>query len=504
MTNPLSSLLKNPVLVAVVLVTGIGGTFHYGFHISVLTAPSAYIKELVNSTCVQRYGLSLEHWQLSLIWSFIVSTYCIGGLLGSLCAGRIAVTYGRKRCLMLNNVVAICGALLMVLSKTAHSFEMIMVGRLVYGVNSGVALTVHTMYVLDCSPKSLRGMIGASVGSFVSLGKFFGQLLGIGEILGTESLWPFLLACSALTALLQLVAMYFLPESPRFLLLDRGDKSACEKALQQLRGPHADNRSEMEEMLRERVALQGVRNHSVMELLLARSVRWQLLTIITTFITLQLCGINAVYLYATDVFRAAGIPAHSLRYVTLGTGLCEFSTAVVCGLVIEHTGKKLLMVRGYVGMSVALLLLTLTLYLQVHVSWMPYCSMVLIFIFIISFCSGPSCITAPLPGELFTQSFQSAAFTVACTLNWAGLFFVGMVFPLIVEYLDYFCFLIFFAFCFATAVFVWFNVPETRNKSLMEITAEFERMHSKAKPDSETKLQALQDAHTQIGQCTKL
>ncbi|XP_058268325.1 solute carrier family 2 member 11, like isoform X2 [Hemibagrus wyckioides] len=469
MTNAVISLLKSPVLVAVILVTGIGGTFQYGFHISVLTAPSAYIKELVNSTCVQRYGLSLEHWQLSLIWSFIVSMYCIGGLLGSLCAGHIAFTYGRKICLMLNNVVAICGAVLMVLSKTAHSFEMIMAGRFIYGINAGVSLSVHTMYILDCAPKNLRGMVGASVGSFVALGKFFGQLLGISEILGTEALWPFLLAFSALTGLLQLVCFYFLPESPRFLLLNRGDKSACEKALRQLRGSHADFTSEVEEMLEECVALQSVRNHSVLELLLARSIRWQLYTILITFITLQLCGINAVYLYASDVFRAAGIPAHNLRYVTLGTGLCEFSTAVVC----------------------------------VHVSWMPYCSMVLIFVFIISFCSGPSCITATLPGELFTQSFQSPAFTVACTLNWMGLFFVGMVFPLIVEHLDYFCFLIFFVFCFANAVFFWYNVPETRNKSALEITAEFERMHSKAK-HSETKLKALQDANTQNGKCTRL
>ncbi|XP_027031135.1 solute carrier family 2 member 11, like [Tachysurus fulvidraco] len=503
MTNAVLSLLKNPVLVAVIWVTGIGGTFQYGFHISVLTAPSAYIKELVNSTCVQRYGLSLEHWQLSLIWSFIVSMYCIGGLLGTLCAGRIAATYGRKKCLMLNNLVVICGAVLMVLSKTARSFEMIMVGRFVYGINAGVGLTVHTMYVLDCAPKSLRGMVGASVGSFVSLGKFFGQLLGLSEIMGTEALWPFLLAFSALTGLLQLVCLYFLPESPRFLLLNQGDKSACEKALHQLRGSNADCRSEVEEMLAECVALQTVRNHSVLELFLARSVRWQLFTIIIAFITLQLCGINAVYLYASDVFRAAGIPAHNLRYVTLGTGLCEFSTSIVCGLVIEHTGKKLLMVWGYVSMSVALLLLTLSLYLQVHVSWMPYCSMVLIFVFIISFCSGPSCITAPLPGELFTQSFQSAAYTVACTLNWMGLFLVGMVFPLIVEHLDYFCFLVFFVFCFCTAVFVWYHVPETRNKSVVEITAEFDRMHNKAK-HSETNLKALKDANTQNGKCTRL
>ncbi|XP_060765485.1 solute carrier family 2 member 11, like [Neoarius graeffei] len=502
--HALSLLLKSPVLVAVVLVAGIGGMFLYGFSVSVLTAPSVYIKELVNSTCVQRYGLSLEDWQLSLIWSFIISIYCIGGLLGSLCAGRIAATYGRKTSLMLNNVVVICGAVLMVLSKTAHSFEMILVGRLLYGISSGVVVTIHPMYVLDCAPKNLRGMVGSSVAMFTSLGKFFGQLLSISEILGTEDLWPFLLAFCALTSILQLVLLYFLPESPCYLLLQREDKPACEKALQQLRGSHADFTSEVEEMLRESVAIRGVKNHSVLELLLARSIRWQLLTIIINFITLQLCGINAVYLYATDVFRIAGIPEHNLCYVILGTGLCDFSTVLICSLVIEHTGKKVLIVWGYVCMSVAMLLLTLTLYLQVHVSWMSYCSMVLIFICIISFCSGPSCVAIPLPGELFTHSFQSAAFTVASTLNWIGLFFVGMVFPLLAEQLDYFCFLIFFVFCFSTALFMWYNVPETKNKSITEITAEFDRMHSKAK-HSETKLKAQQpEEPTEIEQSTKL
>lgn len=54
-----------------------------------------FIKQLVNQTCVQRYGLSLEQWQLSLIWSFTMSIFCIGGLLGSLAAGPLASKFGR-------------------------------------------------------------------------------------------------------------------------------------------------------------------------------------------------------------------------------------------------------------------------------------------------------------------------------------------------------------------------------------------------------------------------
>ncbi|XP_028827142.1 solute carrier family 2, facilitated glucose transporter member 9-like [Denticeps clupeoides] len=492
MTFPLALLLDCPLLIVTVFIAGIGGSFHYGFHISVLNSPSNYIQELVNQTCEQRYGLVLEPWQLSLIWSFIVSIFCIGGLIGSLSAGHLVGAYGRKRCLIFNNAASITGALLMLLSKPAMSFEMIMIARLLCGFNAGISLTAHTMYVLECSPKKLRGMVGVSVATFVSMGKFFGQLLGISELLGTPDRWPWLLGFSGFTGLLQLVTLPFLPESPRFLLLDRADRLGCQAAARRLWSSKVDHASEMEEMQAEHAALRGVRIHSVKELFLERSVRWQLTAIFVTFTTLQLCGINAVYLYSFEVFTAAGIPSHQLRYAALGTGLCEVSTSVACVLVIESTGRRNLLFRGYMGMAATLALLTLTLYLQGHIFWMPYCSMVLIFLYIFLFSTGPAGVTVSLPGEFFTQSFKSPAFTVGTTINWAGLFIIGMVFPLIVTNLEYFCFLIFFVFCFFSGLFVWYRVPETKNHTVLEITAAFNQMGRKQDPIKEAKLDGVQ------------
>ncbi|CAB1332862.1 unnamed protein product [Coregonus sp. 'balchen'] len=470
MAHALTLLLESPVLIAAIFISGIGGTFQFGFHISVLTSPSSFIKELVNTTCLQRYSISLEQWEVTLIWSFIVSIFCIGGLLGSLCAGRLSSAYGRKRCLLLNNLFAIGGAGMMLLSKTAMSFEMIMVGRFLYGINAGVGLSVHTMYLVECAPKRLRGIVGVSVATFLSMGKFLGQLLGISELLGTEDRWPWLLGFSGATALLQLVTLPLLPESPKYLLLDRGDCQGCEKAIHRLWGSR-DHSAEVEEMLLEHASLKGVRSHTVLDLILDKAIRWQLLTILVAFTTLQFSGINAVYLYSFDVFRAAGIPTHQLRYVALGT--------------------------------VTLGLLTLTLYLQIQVSWMPYCSMVLIFIFIFFFSSGPAGVTVALPGEIFNQSFKSAAFTIGCTLNWLGLFLLGMLFPLIVANLDYFCFLIFFIFCFLSGVFVWYNVPETKNCTIMEITAAFQRMHPNRGSSGEGKTRSPEPSHIKACTTTK-
>ncbi|KAK9532653.1 hypothetical protein VZT92_010027 [Zoarces viviparus] len=433
-TQYLSLLVDSPILIAAIFVTGIGGTFQYGFCVSVMNSPSAFIKELVNQTCLQRYSVSLDQWQLALIWSFTVSTYCIGGLAGSLVSGQLISKFGSKQTLLFRNFVAIIGAVLMLLSQRAMTFEMIIVGRFLYGINSGVNLAADTMHVIECAPKNLRGMVGVTPATFLSLGKFSGQLLGISELLGTRERWPWLLAFNGIAALLQLATLSFLPESPSFLLLNRGDHLACEKALRKLWGK-IDYSGAVEEMLVEKAALQS------------------------------LSGVSSVHFYSFDVFREAGIPEHHLRYANMGIGLCEPATSAVCFMIVENTGKKVLLLRGFMGMSATLILLTVTLNLQSQFSWVPYCSMVLIFLFVFFFAGRPAGVSARLPSEMLTQSFKSAGNTLACIIIWTLMFLMGILFPFLV----------------------------TKNLTALKIAVEFQRMHCKSGGErSQSKLSAEQ------------
>ncbi|XP_073770717.1 solute carrier family 2, facilitated glucose transporter member 11-like [Danio rerio] len=130
-------------------------------------------------------------------------------------------------------------------------------------------------------------------------------------------------------------------------------------------GTERDPGPEMEELLAKRAALKGVKIHRLKDLFLDHSVCWQLLTVLVTFVSLQLCGINAVYLYSLDVFQAAGIGKENLRYAAVGIGLCEFSTSITCVLIIESIGKRVFLFQSYICMAATLALPTLTIYLQV-------------------------------------------------------------------------------------------------------------------------------------------
>uniref|UniRef100_K7F6Z3 Major facilitator superfamily (MFS) profile domain-containing protein n=1 Tax=Pelodiscus sinensis TaxID=13735 RepID=K7F6Z3_PELSI len=175
-------------------VLGIGGSFLPGFHMSVISYSSMHIKRFINKTWLERHGFPLHQETITLLWSLIVSIYFVGGLLGSLCSGYLSEKYGKKKCLIYNNLVLIAAALLWGFSKMAKSFEIILIGRFLCGFNSGFSLTIHPQYVGEISPKKLRGFSNSTVSVFLTLGKVSGQIIGLRELLGNESLWPLLLA----------------------------------------------------------------------------------------------------------------------------------------------------------------------------------------------------------------------------------------------------------------------------------------------------------------------
>ncbi|XP_019362443.1 PREDICTED: solute carrier family 2, facilitated glucose transporter member 11-like [Gavialis gangeticus] len=476
MASFFSDVIQYQGLYKMIFILGIGGSFPYGFHISVINSPSEHIQKFINETWIERYSSPLSSEKMKLLWSFIVSVYGIGGLLGSIVCGYLTTKYRKKKCQMFTNLIMLVAALFMGFSKMARSFEMILIGRLLYGVGTGFSLNIHPQYVGEISPKKLRGFTNATVAVFLTLGKVSGQLVGLREILGSESLWPWLLASSGLSALVQLVTLPFFPDSPSYLLIQKGNEEAFRKAIRKLWG-EGDHQAEIDDIMKEKAAMKITKTLRVLEVLKERSLRWQLYMLMTVMTTLQLCGINAIYFYSSEVFRTARFEEDLIPYVSLGVGLCECLSSILCSSLIERFGRKLLLWGGYTLMSVVLALLTVTLALQNRFIWMHYFSVVLIFLFVIFFGLGPSGATIAIMVEIFSQSFRPSAFVIVGCINWLGLFILGMIFSFIVEYLKSFCFLIFLGILALSAIFIYLFLPETKGKSIMEIKAEFNKLN---------------------------
>ncbi|KAM4707283.1 solute carrier family 2, facilitated glucose transporter member 11-like [Discoglossus pictus] len=459
-------------LFLMIIVLGIGSTFQYGFNISVLNSPSPLIKNFINQTWIERYGSPVPEGTLILIWSFLVSVFSIGGLIGSTSSGYLTGKFGKKKCQLYNCLLSLISSVLMGLSRTAGSFEMIMAGRFLIGFYSGLGLNIHAHYVGESAPRKLRGFLNATGPLFITLGKLCGQIVGLREFFGTEALWPQLLLFSGIMSLIQLVFLPLFPESPPYLLLNKGDKEGCVRALKLLWGDR-DHQADIDEMIREQTAIKKGRNMSVLELLRDPSQRCQLFVMIGMILGLQLSGANAIYFYSFDVFKEAGFPQNQIPYVSLGVGAFEFVSAMICSLLIDHFGRKALLLGGYGLMALTLGLLTVTMSLQDTFTWMPYCSVALTFTFIFLFGAGPAGATLSTCVEIFSQAPRVPAFVVSGCFGWVGLYILGMIFPYVVESLQHFCFLLFVFVIIVTSTLIFLIVPETKGKSITQISEEF-------------------------------
>ncbi|NWI38450.1 GTR5 protein, partial [Picathartes gymnocephalus] len=455
-------------LALVALISAFGSSFQYGYNVSVINSPAPHMRDFYNSTYLDRSGVPMDSALQTLLWSLTVSMFPLGGFFGSLLVWPLVNSCGRKGTLLINNLFSIAAAILMGTSELAKTFEVIILSRVIMGIFAGLASNVVPMFLGEMSPKNLRGAIGVVPQLFITIGILAAQIFGLNSILGNAKGWPVLLGLTGIPSLLQLLTLPFFPESPRYLLIQKGNEEQARRALQRLRG-REDVDDEIQEMYQEDQSEKEEGQFSVLSLCTFRGLRWQLISIIVMMMGQQLSGVNAVFYYADRIFESAGVDSSSIQYVTVSIGAINVLMTLLAIFIVESLGRRILLLAGFVLCSASCAILTLALNLQTAVSWMSYLSIACVIVYIIGHAIGPSPIPAVMITEMFLQSSRPAAFMVGGSVHWLSNFTVGLVFLYMEAGLGPYSFLIFCAICLATMVYIFFIVPETKNKTFMEI-----------------------------------
>ncbi|XP_060808291.1 solute carrier family 2, facilitated glucose transporter member 1-like [Amyelois transitella] len=451
-------------------------SFQHGYNTGVLNAPQEIMSDWLQNDVLNGTDMtkkSTEDPKVTSVWAVAVSIYCVGGMLGGIVTGYMADRFGRKGALLINNGLVFIAAVLQGFSKAAGSAVMLIVGRLIIGVNSGLAAGIAPMYLAEISPVSLRGSIGTVYQLVITSTILLSQVLGLSSILGTADGWPYLLGLVAIPAAIQYATLPLCPESPKFLLLNRGKELHAQRALNWLRGAVAVH-GEMEEMHQEAEKNKVTKKVTLRELFSNRTLRQPLLIAMMVMIAQQLSGINVVIFFSTDIFTKAGISKDNSQYATLGVGAMNVVMTVVSLMLVECAGRKTLLLTGFVGMFISTIALFVSnIYVSFFVSWVPYLCIVVVILFVMSFAIGPGSIPWFLVTELFNQSARPAAASVAVTVNWTANFIVGLSFLPLTLALGHYTYLIFAALQALFIIFIFFKVPETKNKTVEEISAMF-------------------------------
>ncbi|RWS05689.1 solute carrier family 2: facilitated glucose transporter member 1-like isoform X3 [Dinothrombium tinctorium] len=458
-------------LIFAIAAAAIGSSFQHGYNTGVVNAPTDLIKQFINETFHERFDEYPEKGTISLIFSIMVSIFCVGGMIGALLTAYVAEKFGRKGGLLWNNVFVFVAAALMGFSKLCRSYEMLILGRFFIGFNAGLNAGLAPMYLTEISPVNLRGAIGTIYQLVITISILISNILGIPEIFGTEDKWPILFAATVVPSIFMLATLPLCPESPKHILIIQGRDVNAQRALTWFRGT-IEVHDEMDEMRAEYEAMKLVPKVTLHEMWYNPTLRQPLVIAVVVMLSQQLSGINAAMYFSTDIFEKAGLVKKEALYSTMGMGVINVAMTLVSLILVDRCGRRTLHLFGLAGMAVTTVILTLCLALN-YIKVFGYISIVAVFAFVIMFATGPGSIPWFLVAELFGAGARAVATSIAVAVNWSANFVVGLAFLPLMESIRGNVFLIFTFLLALFWLFTYKKVPETKGKTAEEIAAVF-------------------------------
>merc|ERR1712156_42030 len=347
------------------------------------------------------------------------------------------------------------------------------------------------------------------------------MILGLSPVLGNSGSWPILLALSVIPSLVSILVMYFMPESPRYLILTLGKVDEGREALSQLRGSEessAQVEAEVKEILAEKrqaedetspkqdrdggvdeVDENNSKTLTVLDLLKDQRLRLALMVCIVMHLSQQLSGINAIFYYSTSFFRDGGISCSVSQYATLCVGAIMVIMTFITIPLMEKLGRRVLHLAGLAGIILCSVTITIAGSAQEAAKQKPEgnatgpannsedacgaeggedegASELGIFLiistlaFVVFFAIGPGSIPWMCVGELLNQRSRGAATSVAVLVNWLANLVVGLVFPTLQDNISSLSFIPFLVITALNFAFLIYFLPETKNRTTNEIS----------------------------------
>lgn len=395
----------------------------------------------------------------------VAALLTIGCLVGALFTGTFTEKYGRKKVMITTAILYIISALGCGL---AESSTLLIVFRVLSGLAVGGTSVVAPMYISEIAPAKNRGRLVSFNQFAITIGivlayVFDYLLIGFGD-----QAWRYMLVVPAVFGVFYLVFLIArFPESPRWLLA-HGRKEEAIKVLNSI-GGNALVRQELPEMERTLHAEQKKDKMSFGELFKGKTGK---IVLIGTLIAAlqQITGINAVIMFAPDIFQAAGSVKSDSVMQAMIVGLVNFLMTIVALWLVDKKGRKTLLLWGAVGMIVSLAYLAFEFAKPVQNGTGV---LIALLVYISFFAASFAPVMWVIISEIYPNRIKGVAMSFSTAVSWLCTFLTVYFAPVIhgalgLQYL----FGIFGVFSIIAFVFVKIWIPETKGKSLEQIEKE--------------------------------
>ncbi len=433
--NNSSSAFRNSIVAAL-------GGFLFGFDTAVISGVEKSIQQL---------------WSLSTFeHGFTVASALIGTVIGSLVAGAPAEKYGRKKILQAIGLLYLVTSLVTALTPSWAPF---VIFRFLGGIGVGASSVVGPMYISEISPAHSRGRLVAlfqfNVVSGILIAFVSNYLLnGVSE----ES-WRWMLGVQAIPAFLYFALVFFVPESPRWLMKQKREDEA-RKVLAEIGEKNIDSEATQIRQSLEQDE-QGIK-----ESLFSGKFNKPILYVVALAIFNQVSGINAVMYYAPRIFEMTGLAKDTALLQAISIGVTNMLATLLAISVIDKYGRKTLLIIGSFGMVLFLGLVAFAFFTG---NFGGYLVMLYLVGFIAFFAFSQGAVIWVFMSEIFPNKVRSAGQTLGSFTHWIMAAVISWTFPIFAESSTYggaYAFTFFSLMMFVHLIFVWKVLPETKGQSL--------------------------------------
>lgn len=455
------------------VVAALGG-FLFGYDTAVISGTISQVSAQFNLDAIAQ--------------GWYVGCALIGSILGVSVAGYLSDRFGRKNIMILSAILFSVSAIGCAFSAT---ISQLVVYRIIGGIGIGVVSIVSPLYISEVSAAQYRGrmvtlyqlaitigFLGAYLVNFALLDYAQGSASAtaapiLNKIFHTE-VWRAMLGMETLPAVLFLIIIFFIPESPRWLILKRRETEA-KKTL--MRIFCTEQTADYE--LNQTKAVAQNETKSEWSVLLKPGIRKAVLIGSAIAILGQFMGVNAVLYYGPTIFESNGLSGGDSLFYQVMVGLANTIATIIAVFIIDKVGRKKLIYYGVSAMILFLILIAI--YFTKGNEWgLPNILLLIFFMAYIFSCAiSISAVIFVLLSEMYPIKVRGLAMSVAGLSLWVGTYLIGQLTPWLLHNLQPAgTFILFAVMCIPYMLIMWKLVPETTGKSLEEIERYWENVDS--------------------------
>ncbi|KAH9943310.1 general substrate transporter [Epithele typhae] len=414
-----------------------------------------------------------QHPNHATLQSFVVAVYEIGCLIGALSNLWVGDFLGRRKTIVLGGVIMIVGA---ILQTTSYSYAQMVVARIITGLGNGLNTSTVPSYHAECSPAASRGSLIMIEGSLITFGIMWLDFAFF-WLSSSSAQWRVPIAMQIGFAMIMIIGIGFLPESPRWLA-KHGRNAEALAVISALDGkPHTDSEVQQTYLgIREAIAAESHRGEASSPLRevftggRTQNFRRAMLGVVIQCFQ-QITGINLITYYATVLFERLGIDDVRSRIIAAANGTEYFLASLIAIFLIDRIGRRPLMLFGAAGQMVTMILLAILGSIDNPASQIV--SAVLLFVFNSFFAVGWLGMTWLYPAEIVGLHIRAPANALSTASNWTFNFMVVMVTGPSFTNISWGTYIVFASLNALIIPVVYFFFPETAGRSLEDMDVVF-------------------------------